>query len=214
MKAKKASGAAATNSPMDGQEGATKHPAPAAEQPEANRPLPVYPAAGSLLFQPLVRVLVAYSVLLAGGLYAWGAIVEASELHEADQALSSTLPLVPLQTFLVRGINEALGIGLVALVAMSFAAAVGDWEFAKQDPAGHDAAGISWLSRPIRGGKWLFWPILGFVLGSLIFLPIPFGFLFAGSYLLSVLHQMGRLKLETYLPLVLCGSPLRPLGVG
>lgn len=55
-----------------------------------------------------------------GFVYGYGALEKATELHGADQVVTNTLPLVPLQQLLVAGISKVLPLGAIVLFGFAF----------------------------------------------------------------------------------------------
>lgn len=63
-----------------------------------------------------LRTIAGGAAVFLGAIYAYGAVIKAGQLNDADQSVTDTLPLVPLEQLLVAGINELLPLLAAAFI--------------------------------------------------------------------------------------------------
>jgi membrane protein implicated in regulation of membrane protease activity len=66
-------------------------------------------------FAVTVRGYAGFAAAVLGSVYVYGALIKATQFHGANQSVTDTLPLVPLEQVLLAGINASLLLIVVAI---------------------------------------------------------------------------------------------------
>lgn len=64
-----------------------------------------------------IRGYAGLAAVVLGSVYVYGALIKATQFHGADQSVTDTLPLVPLEQVLLAGVNASLLLIVVAIFA-------------------------------------------------------------------------------------------------